>query len=502
MRVRLATKLSTTVAGVVALAAASSAMALVAAWHVGAVLEETVAENVRSIQYAEQLGEVLLAQKGLVSRYFLTADEGGRERWRQTLEERESRFRAVIANVRTTTHVSQKEADVLNQIETAYADLVANRAKAIRTGPREKGEQLAAAEASDTRYEDLYGLCERFVEASNEDVRDTTDKAMTQVRQVTWLVGISVAVTIALGAALLWMLFYRVLLPLRGMVADARLFHGAPPAARRPSTTSLRAVGDSLRTLMSNMVDARSRLERSRDRLQSAEKLASVGKLAAGVAHEIRNPLTAMKMWLFSIRESVAGSPDLERKVRVVSEEVVRLETIVRSFLEFSRPPTTKLRAMDVTDIVGHTLELLSPRFREGKIRVVRKTAAGLPPALVDPEQLKQVFINLLGNSAEVLGEGGEIHVATTAERDLTGRPMVVVRIQDTGPGMSEDVQARVFEPFFSTKEDGTGLGLCIAAQIMARHEGLLLLESSSSQGTTFAVWVPVATEEERWPGS
>jgi signal transduction histidine kinase len=496
MRVKLATKISTTIAGVVALAVASSAIAIVAARHVGAVLEETVAENVRSIQYAEQLGGVLLSQKGLVSRYFLTTDDSGKAKWRKILEERESRFLGIIADVRNTTHVSEKEADVLSRLERTYSELVANRTTAIRTGPRATAQQVAAAEASDTRYETAYGLCEEFVAASNEDVRDTTARAMARVRQVTWLVGLSVVVTIGLGGALLWLFFYRVLFPLRGMVADARLFRGDAPA-RSPQAVDdeLRAVGDSLRSLMSDVADTRSRLERSRNRLLSTEKLASVGKLAAGVAHEIRNPLTAMKMWLFSIREAVEGNPDLERKVRVVSEEVVRLESIVRSFLEFSRPPAMKPRPMDISDILGHTLELLGPRFREGKIRVVRKTASGLPPALADPEQLKQVFINLLANSAEVLGAAGEIRVATTAERDAAGRLMVVVRIQDTGPGMPEEVQSRIFEPFFSTKDDGTGLGLCIAAQIMARHEGLLVLESSTSQGTTFAVWTPAAPD-------
>ena len=94
-----------------------------------------------------------------------------------------------------------------------------------------------------------------------------------------------------------------------------------------------------------------------------------------------------------------------------------------------------------------------------------------------------------------VLGEEGEIRILTTAERDAAGRLMVVVRILDTGPGMPKEVQSRVFEPFFSTKDDGTGLGLCIAAGIMARHHGLLVLESSTSQGTTFAVWTPMAPD-------
>jgi signal transduction histidine kinase len=106
------------------------------------------------------------------------------------------------------------------------------------------------------------------------------------------------------------------------------------------------------------------------------------------------------------------------------------------------------------------------------------------------------VLLNLLANSADAIGEDGEIRISTAGERDADGRPMIAVRVQDTGPGMSEQVQSRIFEPFFTTKEQGTGLGLCIAAQIMARNDGSLVLESSSPAGTTFAVWAPVAPVE------
>ena len=114
---------------------------------------------------------------------------------------------------------------------------------------------------------------------------------------------------------------------------------------RAPEEDELRMMGNHLRNLMSDVSDTRSRLERSRDQLLVAEKLASVGKLAASVAHEIRNPLTAMKMWLFSIQEAVQGNADLGRKLGIISEEIARLESIVRDFLEFSRPRTLALSA-------------------------------------------------------------------------------------------------------------------------------------------------------------
>jgi signal transduction histidine kinase len=115
---------------------------------------------------------------------------------------------------------------------------------------------------------------------------------------------------------------------------------------------------------------------------------------------------------------------------------------------------------------------------------------------MADAAQLKQVFLNLLGNAADAMAGGGEIRITANAEKDADGRRMVVVRICDAGPGMPPDIQRRIFEPFFTTKEKGTGLGLCIAAQVMARHGGGLVLESSTDKGTTFAIWLPVAPED------
>ncbi len=182
---------------------------------------------------------------------------------------------------------------------------------------------------------------DRAAGADMDHRKEIIERINYRMREITWVVGISGALTMILGGFLLWLFFYRVLFPLRGMVADAQLYRGDRHAnVKGPEEDELRMMGDHLRNLMSDVSDTRSRLDRSRNQLLVAEKLASVGKLAASVAHEIRNPLTAMKMWLFSIRESVAGNADLGRKLAIVSEEIVRLESIVRDFLEISRPLT------------------------------------------------------------------------------------------------------------------------------------------------------------------
>ena len=340
----------------------------------------------------------------------------------------------------------------------------------------------------------------RLEQAARESVpaarAEDVQRAEARVRMTTWVVGASAALSLALSGFLLWLFFYRVLFPLRGMVADAELFRrDRPDKSQDSDVDELRIMGHHLRNLMSDVSDTRSRLEHSRDRLMAAEKLASVGKLAASVAHEIRNPLTAIKMWLFAIRETAEGNAELDRKLRIISEEIERLESIVRNLLEFSRPPALDKQPHSVAEMIEQTLVLISPRLAERRIHVLQPIEKGLPPVIADASQFRQVLLNLFENAMDAMPEGGEIQVTTNVENDANGQSMAVVRVRDTGHGMPLDVQRRVFEPFFTTKELGTGLGLCIAARVMARHGGALVLESSTDKGTCFAVWVPVAKE-------
>jgi signal transduction histidine kinase len=497
MRAKLATKISAAVVGVVLLAILSSVAALLSSWQFARMLHQTVNSNLPSVRAAEELEIALLEQRGFVSRYML--DEGNRK-WLEGLDDVKKGFDFWLKEASDTAHTAA-EKELLVKIEATYDKYDASRDRAVELygqGEVEAAKKLFFEDVHKLSA-DAYDLCEDFIRANQSYVDDTTARVHRETRRVTWMVGLCVALTITLGITLLWLFFFGVLLPLRRIVADAREFAGpARASAEGLPKDELGAVGDYFRALMSDVADTRSSLEASRSRLMSAEKLATVGKLAASVAHEIRNPLTSIKMWLFSIRKGVAEDPELERKVGVVSEEVDRLESIVRNFLEFTRPPAPKLQPQSIPGLIDKTLDLCGHGIAVKKIEVRREERPPLPLVTADSEQLKQVFLNLLDNALEANPEGGVIGISAEAATEAGGRRMVVVRIRDSGPGMPDDVAQRVFEPFFTTKDDGTGLGLCIAAGIMARHGGRLVLESTSPSGTVFAVWTPAAGEENR----
>ena len=496
MHSSLATKFSVTILGVVTLATLSSLVTLYAALRVHFRLQEASRQNLPSLR-AEEVEKAILERDDLIAASLL---DKGNPAWEEKFRELEPRFHDWTAAIRDSDPVSDEETAAVSQFKTTLADLEARWQQVLaldKRGETQRAEEILFREVEGRLSPEARRLCRQLAAIHAQAGDESIEHAVWRMRKTTWLVGGFSFLTLVLGGFLLWLFFYRVLFPLRGMVADTQFQRGDRQALDKGSAQDeLRMVGDHLRKLMSDVSDAQSRLEQSRNRLLVAEKLASVGKLAASVAHEIRNPLTAMKMWLFSIGETAGGNADVARKLAIISEEIARLEGIVRSFLEFSRPQAIQCRPQKVEAVIEQTLEFLGPRFQGAKIKVAYAPRPALPLVMADADQLKQVFQNLLGNAADAMGCGGEVRVASSAERDANGRPMVVVRICDTGPGMPQDVQRRIFEPFFTTREKGTGLGLCIAAQVMARHGGSLVLESSTEKGTTFAIWVPVAPEE------
>ncbi|MBN1909233.1 MAG: MCP four helix bundle domain-containing protein [Pirellulales bacterium] len=492
MRYSLAQRISLSVGSVVLLAAVSSVVALASTWHIRRLLDKAVTENLASVRAAEELEIAVLDQRGYVAFHLLDHDN---PTWLDELRKREKGFSDRLDNARRTTN-SDEERDILNHLESMYRQYDDARKEVLRlcgSGDIDAAQKLLVGKVN-RLHDETYKLCESFLDANEAQVELAARNAGRESRLVTWAVACFVFLTFVFGAVLLLLFFRGIVFPLRAMAADAREFIGEPGSdGNTLPTNELRTIGGYLQSLMSDVVDSRTVLEQHRHRLRSAEKLASVGKLAASVAHEVRNPLTAIKMWLFSIQKDVGGDEALDRKFRIVSEEIRRLENIVRDFLDFSRPRELAASKVSVADFLDGILELIRPRMASEQIVLQHEFAHNLPDVLIDPEQMKQVLLNLINNAADATGKGGRIAVTAAPHTADSGEPMVVVRISDNGGGIPDEVVRRLYEPFFSTKEQGTGLGLSIAAQIVARHLGRLVLESTGPEGTTFAVHIPVA---------
>jgi signal transduction histidine kinase len=248
-------------------------------------------------------------------------------------------------------------------------------------------------------------------------------------------------------------------------------------------------------TMLAKLDDAQVELKRyHQEQLARADRLATIGEMAAAMAHEIRNPLTGISgaMSVLS-RDFPADDPrrDIVREIHLLID---RLNKSVQEILHYSRPARPQVQPVTLDEIVDRTLSLLEGETRKARIRVVREStprADGSPTVNVDPQQIQQVLMNLILNAIQATPVGGQISIRTHASTNDSGTGAASIEVVDTGKGMSADEAAKAFHPFFSTKAKGTGLGLAIAKQIIEQHQGRISLQSTPGQGTCVRVELP-----------
>ncbi len=221
-------------------------------------------------------------------------------------------------------------------------------------------------------------------------------------------------------------------------------------------------------------------------RMRQADRLATLGRMAANIAHEIRNPLAALTGAIEVLASPVTTGEPRDRLSQIVTRESERLNRIIKNFLEYARPAPLTLETVSVSDALEDVLLLLEHRARPGSLKIVRELA---PPLVwrVDPQQFKQVLWNLCVNAVEAMPDGGELRVGAAAGPGQ----LLEVWVSDTGSGIAPDDLSHVFEPFFSTKPDGTGLGLAHVHRIVQEHGGEIDVRSTPGFGTTFTVTLP-----------
>jgi signal transduction histidine kinase/putative methionine-R-sulfoxide reductase with GAF domain len=234
-------------------------------------------------------------------------------------------------------------------------------------------------------------------------------------------------------------------------------------------------------------------LRKTEAQLIRSEKLAALGQLAAGIAHEIRNPLTSINILIHSLTENLSTEDSRWEDLKVIEEEVLRINEILDQFLRFAKPASPLFEKTNLIPIFEEILQLLRPQIERGKI-AVKKEFEPLPLITVDKEQIKQVILNLLMNAIQAMPGGGELSMSGRFSKDGY---WVELTIQDSGIGIPLEDLKKLFDPFFSTKEGGIGLGLSIAHRIIDQHHGKIEVESTPGKGTLFTISLPVFTERQ-----
>jgi two-component system, NtrC family, sensor histidine kinase HydH len=322
------------------------------------------------------------------------------------------------------------------------------------------------------------------------DQRSRTDVVVMVVRAVLLVLGLMVGIGLAM-----WMTrglkrsLAQISVTLRSAEGDLSTELGRIDVVSQSAPGELKSLESQVQNVVRNIHRVGEELRQAREDIVRAERLAAVGEVAAGVAHEIRNPLTSVKLVVQRAAERRPIHSLSENQVQVLLEEVSRIEHTVQGLLDFARPDKPQRTRCPLAPIIKRTLTLLEGRLHRQQVELIVHEEDASPWVNVDPPQIQQVLVNLIINALDAMPAGGRIEVRqfVSAETDE-----VVVEIEDDGPGISADIIDRLFEPFATTRSTGSGLGLAISRRLIEDQGGSLQAANSAAGGAVFAIRLPV----------
>jgi signal transduction histidine kinase len=470
-------------------------LGLILVWYtfrMEALLASITEKDLLGFQNAEALENTLMKQKGLVS-YFLLE---GNPDWLRQQEALQRDFLDQLARVKAADTVSQGK--VLDDIASEYRQYIAKKNRVVELFRSGDGPAGAALHRNvHAHFDSLMLQCDQFKQHYTGRIITAEAYSHEQAQSLRIFALIAISISAVLTLLLAFVFVYQILEPLRRLALEA--YRAGEPAR---SGNEVKTLSRRVRVLLHDVDQTQSELERSRESLAQAEKMALVGKLAASMAHSIRNPFTSVKMRLFSLSRSLDLDEVQKEDLEVIAGEIRHIDTIVQNFLEFSRPPRLTMQAVSPSSVVDSAIRLLEHRLKAHDVTVIVDRPEPLPTVRADVEQLKEVVVNLMVNACEAMARGGSIMIEERQETHPGIGAAAVVRVADSGPGIPPHLLGKVFQPFFSTKEQGTGLGLSIAQRIISEHSGRLEAASGKGGGAVFTMMLPAKEPDDEHDSS
>ena len=378
----------------------------------------------------------------------------------------------------------------VDRIATSYHGYTETKDIAIEKYRTSNPESLSAIsnihEKQRAAFFSLLEMCRTFSQEQWQLVEEMKTSSKTRSRHLRYIAYGAISLFTSLGALFLFVLYRQILLPIRGLAIETG---SSPQESSRDEVVSL---SRGLKGMMRDFDATHDELTRSRKHLLQAERMAMVGELAAGVAHTIRNPFTSIKMRMFSLSRSLDLTEVQHEDLKVISDEIARIDKIVQNFLEFARPPKLRLEEWRSSDLIQSVITLLEYRLKEYEAEVRFAKRQDLPVIHLDGDRIKEALVNLITNSCEAMTSGGTIIIKEKMAREPDIGDCLVITVADNGPGIPETIRHKVTTPFFTTKEQGTGLGLSIVNRIVKEHKGKLQISSTEGEGASFSLQIPL----------
>ncbi len=447
------------------------------------IFQTIIDRNIIVYQSAESLATALVKHKGFVSYYLLDKNPA----WINRLHQARDEFTEHMASVKSLVE-EDWEKQAIAQIEAKYADYISTKDSVIDLYMKNEFDKgYTIHETTRERFSQILNLCEQFKTFHKNKISEAIETSREESNGLRYMALMAIIIVIILSLLINYIFARHILEPIRKIAEEAYIQGNSPS-----STNEVTALELSVHGLIKNTEQVHQDLKKSQETLLQSEKMALLGKLAAGTAHSIRNPLTSVKMRLFSLNRSCAFTDAQQEDFNVISGEIQQINKIVDNFLEFSRPPKLKTRNMSPSFIVDSALNLLDQRLQSYRVSVKLVRSSPLSETRVDPDQLKEVIVNIIINACEAIKHDGQIIISEEERFVHPLEKVAIIRIMDDGPGIPGDIQSEIFNPFFTTKDHGTGLGLSIAYNIICEHGGWLDVSSKEGQGAAFVITLPV----------
>jgi signal transduction histidine kinase len=483
------------------------AVGVLAAWYTHELQKDTAelfAVNVASVRAAEEFEIAMREIRVQVIQFVLTGDRKHLENVPR-LREQTDHWLAEAERVATTA----REQRWMERVRAGYGQFFQEFDELAGPPPEARPGPDRMKRIDDILIREILSPAHEYLDY-NEDVIVATGEASKQLTARMALVllllgtcgavaGLLAGVAIALGIV---RSFVQINHPLRDVAGKLSPVVGPIALAELSGPGELE---HALRVLSNHVSTVIAQLRQRHQEVLRADQLAAAGQLAAGMAHEVRNPLTSMKMLVQAAAERGDAARIVGRDLQVLQEEITRMEKSIQAFLDFARAPQLEKRRAYLPGLVQQVLRLVSSRAESQGVQLICSWPDGSDPIEVDPDQIRQVVINLLLNALDALPYGGTIWIHVERRAGEVSEPppegaspasaglaWMAIRVADSGPGLPKELGEQVFEPFVSTKEAGVGLGLAICRRIAQAHGGQIRAAERPGGGAEFSVLLPL----------
>ncbi|HCT93502.1 MAG: hypothetical protein A2X19_01450 [Bacteroidetes bacterium GWE2_39_28] len=448
-----------------------------------------------SVSEAKEMENELTAIKGLT--FTLLVNKSGI--WIDSLNNRQTKFIYHLERARVRANTPE-ESQLISQVSALFSNHEQNIIKAVsffKAGELSKANALLVHSAQELLVT-IQQKSNEFI-TINQSVQALHERELSRTNEIILRILISLGIGgIVTGLLLSWLISRLLFGPLNQLILTIRsvsgdevfeqlqLYHGG----------ELDELDKRIKVLIEKINRANSDLSKNKELLQYSNKYATLGKIAPTIAHEIRNPLAAIKMLVYSIREGKEVSPSIKEDLDIITSEIDRMENFTKDFLKFAKPADPVFTRVNPTDSLSEVIHLLKPRIEKNNITLLNNTHKNKSFVMADSGHLKQVYMNIILNAVEVMPDGGTLTISyenVVLDEGEYKREYIRIDFDDSGNGIPDAIMKSLFEPFIRGSDMGVGLGLSISQGIANSHGGIINAENKSeSKGAIFHFYLPL----------